>query len=159
VSLGFDLGQEKSALLEQKVTPNITVNFDTKDSSNYFREFALNIGMHYLGSRMSDWLSKHLAVQNVLSFLTGISDYSSCEDYEMIGGEGATFILMCSQQKSQVILLFFNLNDGRFRAMLSFFSAIALPQVNRRLETEGYSQSERAAYLTQVVTYSAHEKL
>lgn len=113
-----------------------------------FADFALNVGMIYLGSRVSEWLSKYPEWDSVVrNFARGLnSPYIPYGDYDQRGDERAVFFPMYSPQNGQALSPFFDRKGYSLGSGISMFTGLALPEVNRSLGSE-YNQQWRAAFL------------
>jgi len=114
-----------------------------------FAEFALNVGMVYLGSQLSEWLSKYPRWDNVVRNLArGInSPYIPYDDYNLQGDRRTIFFPMYNQQNGKTLSPFYDRNNLSLSSEISMFTGLALPEVNRALVTQGDNKKVRAAFL------------
>jgi hypothetical protein len=113
-----------------------------------FGEFALNVGLDYLGGQVSEWLYKYPKWRDaVQSFARGLRNtYSLYNDYKVIGDQRTIFFPMYNQQNGLTMSPFFGQNDHNLGSEISMVTGLALPTVNRELASQ-YTQKQRAAFL------------
>ncbi len=131
-------------------TPAIAQQFGWKNFFGYFSQFALDLGMNYLGNRMSQWLPRYPLMQTAVnSFLNGLGgNYSLYNDHTMIGGYGTTFFPMYQAGNGWTMSPFFGLNNQRLGSGIALFTGLGLPQVSELMDRkDGYGDEERVRYL------------
>jgi len=114
----------------------------------YFGEFALNLGMDYLGFTAEKYLRQTPKLASALkSFTDGLNGHHYRPDYsrQQIGGYGSTFFAL--ESSNNFMLPFFNTDTGRNASPVKWFTGLTMPLVHKALRRDGVDNQGSADYL------------
>jgi hypothetical protein len=115
----------------------------------YFGEFALSLGMEYLGSTTRQYLSHNPKISAAFtSFTRGLTgqQYSPDEEWRQIGGYNLTFFAIQSTQA--FMLPFFDIYNASLGSPVKWFTGLTMPLVDNSLRRKhGLGNDDRADYL------------
>lgn len=119
-----------------------------KDFFAGFAEFAANVGMLYLGSRVSEWLAKYPRWDSVVrNFARGLnSPYNPYGDYDQRGDQRTIYFPMYSESGPPIAPVF-DRNDYSLGSRIIMPTGLALPQVAREFQAAGNDEGQRARLL------------